>query len=141
LTFAQRLTIQQVVGDPSFDELSIVQSSFKQLDGLGGSSSVRGLPKDRYIGKAVLLSNSELRWRATEFTLFGRQSFVALSGFADAGRVWADGLELGQALNALHVGYGGGARIGVGPSFIVATDLGHSSESAAGMYVGLGWLF
>jgi outer membrane protein assembly factor BamA len=141
LTFAQRLTAQQVVGDAPFDELSIVQSSFKQQEGLGGSTSIRGLPKDRYIGKGLALSNSELRWRASEFSFLARQSFLALSAFTDAGRVWANGLRLDQALDGLHVGYGGGARIGVGPSFIVATDLGHSSQSAAAAYVGLGWLF
>lgn len=141
LTFAQRVTVQQIIGHASFDEVSTIQSSFKQQEGLGGSSSIRGLPKDRYIGKALLLSNSELRWRATEFALFGRQSFVALNAFADAGRVWSDRLRIDQALDALHVGYGGGARIGVGPSFIVATDVGHSTESAAAVYVGLGWMF
>jgi hemolysin activation/secretion protein len=130
-----------VVGDAPFDELSIVQSSFKQQEGLGGSTSIRGLPKDRYIGKGLALSNSELRWRASEFSFLARQSFLALSAFTDAGRVWANGLRLDQALDGLHVGYGGGARIGVGPSFIVAIDVGHSSQSAAAAYVGLGWLF
>lgn len=141
LTFAERLTAQQVVGNASFDELSTIQSSFKQEEGLGGSSSIRGLPKDRYIGKALLLNNSELRWRAAEFALLGRPSFVAFNAFADAGRVWSDGLQLQQALDGLHLGYGGGARIGVGPSFIVAADVGHSNESAAAIYVGLGWMF
>lgn len=141
LTFAQRIAAQQVVGNASFDELSTIQSSFKQQEGLGGSSSIRGLPKDRYIGKALLLSNSELRWRATEFSVFARPSFLALSAFADAGRVWSDRLRVDQALEDLHAGYGGGARIGIGPSFIVSSDVGHSSESAAAGYIGLGWMF
>jgi surface antigen Omp85-like protein len=141
LTFAQRFVAQQVLGSATFDELSTIQSSFKQQEGIGGSSSIRGLPKDRYIGKALLLSNSELRWRATEFSFLGRPSFLALSAFADAGRVWSDRLRIDEALQDLHAGYGGGARIGVGPSFVVATDVGHSSESAAAMYIGLGWMF
>jgi hypothetical protein len=141
LTFAQRVVIQGLEGSPSFDELSIVQSSFKQQEGLGGSSSIRGLPKDRYVGRALILSNSELRWRASEFSLLGRPSFIALSAFADAGRVWSSHLDLGESLDGLHAGYGGGARVGVGPSFIVATDVGHSSESSAAVYIGLGWMF
>jgi hypothetical protein len=141
LVFAQRVIAQGALGNVPFDELPTVQSSFKQGEGLGGSSSLRGIPKDRYIGKSLLLSNSELRWRATEFSLFGRSSFLALSAFADAGRVWADEFRVEQGLDDLHVGYGGGLRVGVGPSFIVATDVGHSNESAAGVYIGLGWMY
>ena len=141
VVFAQRVVAQGALGDVPFDELPTMQSSFKQGEGLGGSSSIRGIPKDRYIGKALLLSNSELRWRATEFALFGRPSFLALSAFADAGRVWADQFRIEQALDDLHVGYGGGLRVGVGPSFIVATDVGHSTESTAAVYVGLGWMY
>ena len=141
LTFAQRVVAQGVEGNPTFDQLSIIQSSFKQQEGLGGSSSIRGVPKDRYIGKAVLLSNSELRWRAIDFSMFDRRSFLALSAFADAGRVWTDRFDLSTALADLHAGYGGGVRLGVGPSFIVATDVGHSNESTAAVYIGLGWMY
>jgi outer membrane protein assembly factor BamA len=141
LTFAQRVVAQGIDGDAPFDELATIQSSFKQGEGLGGSSSIRGIPKDRYIGKALWLSNSELRWHALDFSILGRQSFVALSSFVDAGRVWPDRFRVNQALDDLHVGYGGGLRIGVGPSFIVATDVGHSNESTAAVYIGLGWMY
>jgi outer membrane protein assembly factor BamA len=141
IVFAQRLIAQGIEGDPSFDELATIQSSFKQQEGLGGSGSIRGIPKDRYIGKALFLSNSELRWQALDFTLFGRRSFLSLSGFADAGRVWSDRFDASTMLSDLHVGYGGGVRLGLGPSFIIATDVGHSSESAAAIYIGLGWMY
>jgi hypothetical protein len=141
LTFAQRVTAQGVDGNAPFDELATIQSSFKQQEGLGGSSSIRGVPKDRYIGKALLLSNSELRWRAMDFSLLGRPSFLALSAFADAGRVWSDRFEVSSALEDMHAGYGGGVRVGFGPSFIVATDVGHSSQSTAAVYIGLGWMY
>ncbi|HEY2374583.1 MAG TPA: BamA/TamA family outer membrane protein [Gemmatimonadaceae bacterium] len=141
VVFAERVVAQGTSGNVPFDELPTIQSSFKQGEGLGGSSSLRGIPKDRYIGKSLLLSNSELRWRAAEFALFGRQSFVALDAFADAGRVWADQFRVDRVLDDVHVGYGGGVRIGVGPSFIVATDVGHSNASTAAVYVGLGWMY
>ena len=141
VTFAQRLLAQGVGGDAPFHELATIQSSYKQQDGLGGASSVRGLPKDRYIGKAMLLSNSELRWRAAEFGLRGRPSSLSLNAFVDAGRVWSDRFDIGSALTDLHAGYGGGVRLGFGPSFIVAVDVGHSSESTAPVYIGLGWMF
>lgn len=141
IVFAQRIIAQGIEGVAPFDELATIQSSFKQQEGLGGSGSIRGIPKDRYIGKALFLSNSELRWRAVDFGLFGRSSFLALSGFADAGRVWSDRFEASTMLSDLHVGYGGGVRLGFGPSFIVATDVGHSSESSVAVYVGLGWMY
>jgi hypothetical protein len=141
VTFAQRLLAQDVDGDAPFHELATIQSSFKQQEGLGGSSSVRGLPKDRYIGKGMLLSNSELRWRAADFLLRGRASSLSLSTFLDAGRVWADRFDLSTALTELHAGYGAGARLGFGQSFIVAVDVGHSNQSTAPVYIGLGWMF
>ena len=141
VVFAQRLIAQGIEGDAPFAELATIQSSFKQQEGLGGSGSIRGIPKDRYIGKSLFVSNSELRWRALDFALFGRPSFLALSGFADAGRVWTDRFDASTMLSDLHVGYGGGVRLGFGPSFIVATDVGHSSESTAAIYVGLGWMY
>ena len=141
VVFAQRLIAQGIDGDAPFDEFATIQSSFKQQEGLGGSGSIRGIPKDRYIGKALFVSSSELRWRALDFSLFGRPSFLALSGFADAGRVWADRFDASTMLSDLHVGYGGGVRMGFGPSFIVATDVGHSSASKAAVYVGLGWMY
>ena len=141
VTFAQRVLAQGVEGDAPFHELATIQSSYKQQDGLGGASSVRGLPKDRYVGKGMLLSNSELRWRAADFVLCGRASSLTLSAFADAGRVWADRFDLSSALTDLHAGYGAGARLGFGPSFIVAVDVGHSAESTAPVYIGLGWMF
>ena len=141
IVFAQRLIAQGIEGDAPFDELATIQSSFKQQEGLGGSGSIRGLPKDRYIGKALFVSNSELRWQALDFTLFNRRSFLALSGFADAGRVWTDRFDVSTMFSDLHVGYGGGVRLGFGPSFVVATDVGHSNESTAAIYVGLGWMY
>jgi hypothetical protein len=141
LTLANRLLLQNTSGDAPFFVLSELQTTQKPQDGLGGASSVRGLPKDRYVGKGTLVSNNELRWRAAEFSLHGRPSLLELSGFVDAGRVWERGVDLSSALSGLHAGYGGGARLGFGSSFVVATDVAHSSQSTAPVYIGLGYLF
>jgi outer membrane protein assembly factor BamA len=141
VTLAQRVLVQDVSGRVPFWELATIQTEFRPQDGLGGSSSIRGLPKDRYVGKGIALSNTELRWRATEFRLLGRPSSLVLSSFVDAGRVWEDGVDPGTAAKDLHVGYGGGVRLHYGPSFVISTDVGHSKESAAPIYIGLGYLF
>lgn len=141
LVFAQRIVAQQVDGNAPFQELATVQSSFKEQEGLGGASSIRGIPKDRYVGKGLLLSNSELRWRAAEFVALGRPSSLVVSGFVDAGRVWTDHFDASTALDQLHTGYGAGARLSLGQSFVIAVDVGHSAEATAPVYVGLGYLF
>ena len=121
--------------------LGELQTTQKPQDGLGGSSSIRGLPKDRYVGRGVMIANNELRWRAADFNLLGRQSSLVLSGFVDAGRVWTNDIDLSTAVNDLHAGYGGGARVALGSSFVVAVDVGHSAQSTAPMYIGLGYMF
>jgi len=141
VTLANRLVLQNTIGDAPFYSLAELPTTQKSQDGLGGTSSIRGIPKDRYVGKGVLVSNNELRWRAADFGLIGRQSSLVLSGFVDAGRVWSDGVDLSSALRELHSGYGGGVRLGFGPSFVISTDVGHSSQSTAAIYTGLGYLF
>ncbi len=141
VTLANRLVLQNTIGDAPFYSLAELPTTQKSQDGLGGTSSIRGIPKDRYVGKGMLVSNNELRWRAADFGLIGRQSSLVLSGFVDAGRVWSDGVDLSSALRELHSGYGGGVRLGFGPSFVISTDVGHSSQSTAAIYIGLGYLF
>lgn len=141
LTLAERVVLQTVRGDPAISEIFVVQSSFRDDEILGGATSIRGIPKNRYVGKGVAFANSELRWAATSFDIRDHPAHLILSAFADAGRVWRDGLDLSQVGSDLHVGYGGGARLAVGPSFIVAADVGHSSQSTAAIYLGLGYLF
>ncbi len=141
VTIANRLLAQQVSGDAPFYVLTEIQTTQKSQDGLGGASTVRGIPKDRYAGKGTVVSNNELRWRAADFRLHGRASSLVLSGFVDAGRVWDDHIDLSSATRDLHAGYGGGVRLAFGSSFVIATDVGHSSQSTAPIYIGLGYQF
>ena len=141
LTLANRLVLQDIAGAAPFYVLGDIQTTQQWQDGLGGSSSIRGLPKDRYVGKGLIVANNELRWRAADFNLLRRPSSVVLSAFADVGRVWSDGVDLSTIVDGLHAGYGGGARLAFGDSFVIATDVGHSSQTSAAIYVGLGYLF
>ena len=141
MTLAQRVVVQNVSGNAPVTELSLVQGSYKDDEALGGASSLRGIPKDRYLGKGIAFANTELRWDAASFTLRGTPSRLVLSGFVDGGRVWSDGVRLGEVVEDLHVGAGAGARVAVGPSFVLASDVGHSAQSAAAVYIGVGYLF
>lgn len=141
LVLAHRYLVQDVgAGAPAF-ELFTVQTSFKQQEGLGGAKTLRGIPRNRYVGRGMLVWNSELRWRAADFRMFGRRFHTVVSVFLDQGRVWADGLELDELLTGLHRGYGGGVRAGMGEDFVVALDAGTSSETGLQVYIGLGYLY
>lgn len=141
LTYAQRLLVQNVWGDAPFYDLYVVESSFKRQEGLGGAKTLRGVPKNRYVGKGMALANFEVRWRAIDFGVRGRPMHLVASGFVDTGRVWKDRVVLSELLQDQHVGFGGGLRLGMGENFVVALDLAHSRETGVPFYIGLGYLF
>ena len=143
LVFAQRIVMQQVNGGTPFFDLPTLQASqvsSSQPEGLGGSNSVRGIVRNRFIGDGIAFSNSELRWRFKELELLGKPAYLVGSVFLDAGRVWDRGIDVGELFSDLHAGYGGGLRLGLGPSFLVAFDVGKSAESTQ-IYIGLGYPF
>jgi outer membrane protein assembly factor BamA len=140
LVFAQRLVVQQTSGDVPFFDLSTIQNSTPtvQVEGLGGSNSMRGIEKNRFMARGIAFLNSELRYRFKELRLLGKPSYLVASGFADAGRVWDD--TAGANDGGIHFSGGGGLRLGLGSSFLVAFDVGKSSESTQ-IYIGLGYPF
>lgn len=140
-TLAERVVLQTVHGDPAVSEIFTLQNSVRDDELLGGATSIRGLPKNRYVGKGAAIANSELRWSATEFAFRQHPVRVILSGFVDAGRVWTDGRDIAEAFTDLHAGYGGGVRLAVGPTFVISADGGHSSQQAAAFYIGVGYVY
>jgi pimeloyl-ACP methyl ester carboxylesterase len=141
VVLANRILVQGISGEAAFYELQVVQTSFKPQEGLGGAKTLRGIPKNRYTGEGIFLWNAEVRWRAADFQMLSRPVHVVLSGFVDSGRVWDRSPELRESFTDLHHGFGGGARLGMGESFVVALDVGHSSQATAPIYIGLGYLY
>ena len=141
LVFAQRLVVQHTDGDVPFFDLATIQNSSPtvQMEGLGGSSSMRGVEKNRYTARGIAFANLELRYRFKELRLLGKPAYLVGSAFADAGRVWRGDLFQGDP-GTTHLSGGGGLRLGLGPSFLVAFDVGKSSESTQ-IYIGLGYPF
>jgi hemolysin activation/secretion protein len=133
--------VQGVGAAASIHDLSKIQSSFKQQEGLGGSTSARGIARNRFVGRGILVWNSELRWEAIDFRFFGEQSHVVLSSFLDQGRVWEDDVDFGELFSDLHRGYGGGVRLVFGEDFTVAYDFGTSAKTGLQVYIGLGYLY
>ena len=140
LTTASRLIVQQTSGNVPIYDLATVQTSYRQEEGLGGSRMLRGIPKNRVMGKGLVLLNNELRWRAMDFSLRGKSSALMLSTFVDAGRVWAESIRANEIARDLWTGYGGGVRLALGPSSVIAVDVGRSS-TATQIYIGLGYAY
>lgn len=140
VVFAQRIVVQQTDGDVPFFDLATIQNSSPtvQMEGLGGSSSMRGVEKNRYTARGIGFANLEMRYRFMELRLVGKPAYLVASAFADGGRVWDD--VTGANDGGLHFSGGGGLRLGLGPSFLVAFDVARGSESTQ-IYIGLGYPF
>ena len=153
LSFAYRLGYQSVVsGRAPFFMLPYYQSSYQVTEGLGGSKSLRGILKNRIVGKSVAFANLEARWKFYRTVIFNQNLYLALNGFMDAGKVLANqpiadgGNPVGypDGSDTLHKSFGGGLRIALNENFIVAVDKGFAGDEAdgtSGLYIGLGYLY
>jgi hypothetical protein len=142
VVLAHRALVQQTDGDVPIFDLATFQTSYKQNEALGGSRSIRGLPKNRFVGKGIVFLNNDLRWRFTEFGLRGKPAYLTLSVFYDVGRVYAESIRFDEIGSGLHSGYGSGLRLGLGPSFAVALDVARSPEAkSTQIYIGTGYPF
>lgn len=141
LVFAHRYLLQGTSAGAPALELFDVQTSFQPQEGLGGSKTVRGMLKNRLVGRGMLVWNAELRWRFGSFEMLGRPFHAVLSAFFDQGRVWEESVRVDEVFADLSRGYGGGLRVGMSENFVVALDVGRSTEAGLGMYIGLGYLY
>lgn len=127
-----------------------------EIDGIGGSKTVRGILRNRIVGNGVAFGNAELRYKFWHFQLFKQQWYAALNPFVDAGMV-VDKIPLQIthiteditpyfASNAekIHLSYGCGIRAAMNENFVLATDIGFplsKQDGTMGLYIGINWLF
>lgn len=92
-TFAMRAGGATLFGDPDF----------YHLNRLGGNAELRGYERERFYGKSIFYTNTEIRWLTNTRNYFfnGRAGLV---GFYDIGRVWMPG----EKSSLWHDGYGMG---------------------------------
>jgi hypothetical protein len=95
-TWATRLGGATLFGHPDF----------YHLNRLGGNAELRGYDRERFYGKSIFYTNTELRWITNTRNYFfnGRAGLV---GFYDIGRVWIPD----EKSNLWHSGYGMGVVI------------------------------
>lgn len=125
LALAGQLAFDLLFQDPPF----YVQEMFglQSLVGLGGRSTLRGLPRGRFLGKARFLANVEMRFLPLTIRLLGLRLDLGAAAFLDAGRVLEDyDKPLGGL--GLHLTQGAGLRVLYERSLAVRFDIGYSHE-------------
>jgi outer membrane protein assembly factor BamA len=128
LRLAVRTVVDLQLGNVPFYELARFEDTFA----LGGGNGVRGIPAQRYYGRAKAFANVELRSRVHGFTRFGKSFILGTAMFFDFGRLWAqipahpelDGTGVG-----LKYGVGGGVRIQEGETFLIRVDVAWSPDA------------
>lgn len=126
-------------------------------EGLGGSSSLRGVLRNRVVGDGIAFGNFELRWKFVKFTMANQNFYLGFNMFFDTGMVVqkadvdtsnvpADELNDYFKTDAekLHNSAGLGLKIAMNQNFIVSVDYGKSfdaQDGTSGVYIGLGYLF
>ena len=109
--------------------------SSKRVVGLGGNNSLRGFDSQRFIDDVRFVSNSELRYRLHNHTVFRQYLEWHAILFMDYGRVWSDLQDL--ELDDMHLTRGGGLRAYWDEDFVVRLEVGFSSEqTTVGLLLG-----
>jgi outer membrane protein assembly factor BamA len=141
LVVAHRYHLQGLFGGAPVEQLQRIDTSFREGEGLGGSTSLRGVHRNRYTGEGMLSWNAELRGRVKSFRMMERDLYVAASVFLDQGRVWTDEVRFDELLSDLHRGYGVGLHGGMGENLVASLYAGVSAGTRPQVYVLLGYLF
>jgi hypothetical protein len=126
LVVAGRFLYSAQFGSVPVYALSNVPMTDGDRAGLGGWETLRGYPDNRYIGKAAMLANGELRWMFGETTVWQQHLAFTAAPFVDVGRSFdsvADTTLQGWKLSA-----GAGFRLAWNLSTVLSFDLGASGE-------------
>jgi outer membrane protein assembly factor BamA len=162
LNLAVRLGYQgTILGESPFYMQSYLLSSFTQsvnVEGLGGSKSLRGILRNRILGDDIGYGNFELRWKFLRTKLFKQNLYIALSTFFDTGKV-LDPIDIDrddlpqdvdenkyfdQRDDSFHSSLGAGLHFAMNKNFVVAVDYGvpfDSRDGNQGFYIGMNFLY
>jgi len=148
LTFAYRLSGRFMSEGVPFFTSTQQDGSFQVQTGIGGGKTIRGVLYQRVNSRNNFYGNFELRYRIADMFSTG---YAAVSSFYDLGRSFDAASELaeddrGSANDKFHQGIGGGIRLAINSTFIVAVDIGKAVDPSIDgggikLYIGLDWLY
>lgn len=164
LSLAYRLNYQTTIAGhaPFYYQSQVIVSELKgaSSEGLGGSSTLRGIRRNRVLGDGYFLGNIEARWKFARFQFINNNFYLGLNGFVDFGQVTKKidapfpfdiPAFVGYSNNyydpdaeKMHVSYGAGLRIVMNENFVIRADYGMAADErdgTSGMYIGLNYLF
>jgi len=130
-------------------------------EGIGSSKTVRGILRNRVIGRALSYGNFEFRYRFRKSVIFGQNIYIGLNTFMDRGKTlvkYEIDLERIKTLSLetnieeyfnkepdpIHTTLGAGIRFVLNENFVVACDYGHAmlkQDGGGRIYIGLNYLF
>lgn len=158
---AGRINIQQVLAgqQPSY-LLSNIPATWLVgafSEGLGGAKTLRGIRRNRVVGKGFAMTNIEIRQRIRDFKIKKNQYYIAANAFFDAGMITqrykinlnevpeekvAD--YFGKSQDKPHCSGGAGFKIGMNENFIVSIEYGKAfnrQDGNSGFYINMNYLF
>lgn len=126
LTVSARAAAQLMGGTPRFGSYYRIDGSEYQLHAMGGASTHRALPRNRYLGRHALFGNLE-----TRYTVYGYPTAVlaSLVAFLDAGRVF-ESEDFSLTTDELQVGGGAGFFVQVGLLAVLGATVGVGPDGA-----------
>jgi hypothetical protein len=168
LSFVYRLGYQTTISGhtPYFYESQVITSRLTGAtsEGLGGAKTLRGILRDRVVGDAFFMGNTELRWKPLYFKFFKQDCYLGLNTFYDFGMITKD-IKLPSDLQStfstvyptenysdyfksgkdkLHQSAGVSIMLVMNQNFVVAIDLGKAfskQDGNIGFSIGLNYLF
>lgn len=133
LVYAHRMLFEPIFGDVPFYDMAMINSSFERHFGLGGATSLRGVPRLLFVGQHKLLGNFELRFETLKMSILKQDFTFFIHTFVDAGRVWLKGDSFN--LKNIHKSYGVGLHVLWQKDLIGAIDIGRSQFSNLAVYI------
>ncbi|MBR3568525.1 MAG: BamA/TamA family outer membrane protein [Salinivirgaceae bacterium] len=136
-------------------------------ESLGGSSSLRGITRNRIVSDGFALANIELRLRLVKFDIGSSHFYVATNPFVDAGMVLQpidvderqvslavsstgdnadDYFDFAGSIYRPHISGGAGLKVAMNENFILSVDWAtpfssKDSDKKSNIYVKMGYLF
>lgn len=165
LSFVYRLSYQTNIGGkaPFFYQSQVITSLLTGAfsEGLGGSSTLRGILRNRVVGDGFFFGNLELRWKPIYFRFLKQDCYLGVNAFYDLGII-TDKIDIPSESDFDLENYNysdlfnpGGEKLHhcagisilpvINQNFVIAIDIGKAfkaqDSNKLGFSIGLNYLF